>query len=155
TWEVMCRPAKRIRKGDRVVFGKGAVVGEFVGIREHGLRLLRLDLTTGNSLEDFLNAHGRVPLPLYLQREDTPTDAVEYQTMFPASTGAVATPTAGLTFTTSVLDELRDRGIEMLRITLHVGIGTFMPVRTEDPQQHSLKPERFQLTPGAAARLNA
>jgi len=155
TWEVMCRPGKRIRKGDRVVFGKGAVIGEFVGSREHGLRLLRLNLTAGDSLEDFLNAHGRVPLPPYLQREDTPTDAVEYQTIFAASPGAVAAPTAGLHFTTSVLDALRDRGIEMLKITLHVGIGTFMPVRTEDPQQHSLKPERFQITAGTAARLNA
>ena len=155
TWEVMCRPGKRIRKGDRVVFGKGAVIGEFVGSREHGLRLLRLNLASANSLEDFLNAHGRVPLPPYLQREDTPTDAVEYQTIFAASPGAVAAPTAGLHFTTSVLDALRDRGIEMLRITLHVGIGTFMPVRTKDPQQHSLKPERFQITAGTAARLNA
>jgi S-adenosylmethionine:tRNA ribosyltransferase-isomerase len=155
TWEVMCRPGKRIRKGDRVVFGKGAVVGEFVGSSEHGLRLLRLNLASANSLEDFLNAHGRVPLPPYLQREDTPTDAVEYQTIFAASPGAVAAPTAGLHFTTSVLDALRDRGIETMKITLHVGIGTFMPVRTEDPRQHSLKPERFQITPGMAARLNA
>jgi S-adenosylmethionine:tRNA ribosyltransferase-isomerase len=155
TWEVMCRPGKRIRKGDRVVFGKGAVVGEFVGSSEHGLRLLRLNLASANSLEDFLNAHGRVPLPPYLQREETPTDAVEYQTIFAASPGAVAAPTAGLHFTTSVLDALRDRGIETMKITLHVGIGTFMPVRTEDPRQHSLKPERFQITPGMAARLNA
>jgi S-adenosylmethionine:tRNA ribosyltransferase-isomerase len=80
---------------------------------------------------------------------------VEYQTIFAASPGAVAAPTAGLHFTTSVLDALRDRGIETMKITLHVGIGTFMPVRTEDPLQHSLKPERFQITPGMAARLNA
>jgi len=152
-WEVMCRPGKRIRPGDRIVFAEGKLEGRFGDSREHGLRLLRLSSST--SVEDFLTVHGHVPLPPYLQRGDMASDSVEYQTVYAAAPGAIAAPTAGLHFTDSMLGTLRAAGIEIVTITLHVGAGTFIPVRTEDPREHVLKPERFAITEEAALLLNA
>jgi S-adenosylmethionine:tRNA ribosyltransferase-isomerase len=152
-WEVLCRPGKRIREGDRVLFGNGEVEGVFGAARDHGLRLL--SLTSSQPVEDLMERHGHVPLPPYIHREDTPADAVEYQTIYASAAGAVAAPTAGLHFTESMLGMLAQHGIEILKITLHVGIGTFLPVRSEDPRLHTLKPERFEITDETAARLNA
>jgi S-adenosylmethionine:tRNA ribosyltransferase-isomerase len=153
TWEVMCKPSRRIREGDRIVFSNGKLEGEFGEAHGDGLRLLVLH-SLGDSLESFLEKHGHVPLPPYIHRKDTSQDAVDYQTIYASVPGAVAAPTAGLHFSNSVLHELRGRGVEILKITLHVGIGTFMPVRIEDPQKHMLKPERFEMTEYTATRLN-
>lgn len=150
-WEVLCRPGKRIHRGDRIVFAGGKLEGVIGETRQHGLRLMHVS----SSVEDFLQSHGRVPLPPYIDREDEPSDAIEYQTIYAAVSGSVAAPTAGLHFTDSMFDALRENGIEIVKITLHVGIGTFIPVRTEDPACHVLKPERFQMTADAASRLNA
>jgi S-adenosylmethionine:tRNA ribosyltransferase-isomerase len=153
-WEVMCRPGKRIRAGDRIVFSNGEIQGIFFGeVREHGLRLL--ELNTSNPIEDFLEQHGHVPLPPYIDREDTAADAIEYQTVYARNVGAVAAPTAGLHFTESMFEALNARRVEVLKITLHVGIGTFVPVRTEDPRKHMLKPERYEITGETARSLNA
>ena len=153
-WEVMCRPGKRIRTGDRIIFGNGELQGIFLGdVREHGLRLL--ELNTSKPIEDFLEQHGHIPLPPYIEREDTAADAIEYQTVYARNVGAVAAPTAGLHFTESMFDALNARGVEILKITLHVGIGTFIPVRTEDLRKHVLKPERYEINGDTARRLNA
>ena len=152
-WEVLCKPGKRIRSGDRIVFGKGELKGVFGEFREHGLRLLHL--SSGIPIQDFLQTHGHVPLPPYIEREDTAADAIEYQTVFARAPGSVAAPTAGLHFTDALLDRIRARGIETLYLTLHVGVGTFIPVRAEDPREHVLKPERYELTEQTASRLNA
>jgi S-adenosylmethionine:tRNA ribosyltransferase-isomerase len=153
-WEVLCRPGKRIRAGDHVVFAGGKLTGVFGDERQQGLRLLHID-AAADDFEDFLEVHGHIPLPPYIDREDTPADAVEYQTVYAQNSGAVAAPTAGLHFTDSLLQELRNRSVEIVTITLHVGVGTFIPVRTEDPLQHVLRPERFRMSAEAAARLNA
>ena len=153
SWEVMCRPGKRIRPGDRLVWGEGEFQGVFGESRNDGLRLLEFE--SSKPVEDFLARHGHVPLPPYIDREDTAADAVDYQTVYASVPGAVAAPTAGLHFTESTLDLLQSRGVEILKITLHVGIGTFIPVRTEDPAKHALKPERFEVTERTASRLNA
>jgi len=150
-WEVLCRPGKRIRKGDRVIFADGKLEGTFGDVREQGLRLLHVNSSAGKLLQ----AHGHIPLPPYVNREDRPSDEIEYQTIYANAPGAVAAPTAGLHFTEWMFEALRKKGIEIVMITLHVGIGTFIPVRTEDPAQHVLKPERFQISEKAAARLNA
>jgi S-adenosylmethionine:tRNA ribosyltransferase-isomerase len=150
-WEVLCRPGKRVHSGDRILFAEGQLAGVFGEAREHGLRLLRLE----SSVEDFLELHGHVPLPPYINREDAPSDAIDYQTVYAGTPGAVAAPTAGLHFTDRVLDALRGRGIDIVKITLHVGVGTFIPVRTDDPTEHVLKPERFRMSADAAQRLNA
>ncbi len=151
-WEVLCRPGKRIREGDRVIFADGEFEGVFGESRDHGLRLLQI--TSNKRVEDFLAEHGHVPLPPYIEREDTAADTHEYQTIYAREPGAVAAPTAGLHFTESMFDRLRARGIEILKITLHVGIGTFLPVRAENPAEHVLKPERFEIGLETASRLN-
>jgi S-adenosylmethionine:tRNA ribosyltransferase-isomerase len=158
-WEVMCRPGKRIRNGDRIVFAGGELEGTFGDATKLGLRYLYLTPDRSGKAADrvipFLNAHGHVPLPPYMERDDTSADTVEYQTIFARTPGAVAAPTAGLHFTDDVFAALRARGIEVVSLTLHVGVGTFIPVRTDDPREHMLKPERFELSEESAARLNA
>ena len=100
-------------------------------------------------------AAGEVPLPPYIQRPAAASDRETYQTVFAAPAGAVACPTAGLHFTGSVLRDLEDRGVEIVRLTLHVGPGTFLPVRHADYTRHRMLPEYFELSESAAARLNA
>jgi S-adenosylmethionine:tRNA ribosyltransferase-isomerase len=150
-WEVLCKPGRRIHPGDRITFAGGGLQGTFGELREHGLRLLHVN----SPVEDFLESHGHIPLPPYIERDDTSADAIEYQTIYAAAPGAVAAPTAGLHFTDSMFELLKSKGVEIVRITLHVGIGTFLPVRTDNPAEHILKPERFEITEDAANRLNA
>jgi S-adenosylmethionine:tRNA ribosyltransferase-isomerase len=151
TWEVLCKPGKRVRPGDRVRFGDAAV-GAFGETREHGLRLLTVN---GVSVPELMEQFGHIPLPPYIERPDRESDTVEYQTMFADKPGSVAAPTAGLHFTPAILEKLTQQGIEVVHITLEVGIGTFQPVREEDPGRHYLKPERFRISPETAEKLNA
>jgi len=150
-WEVLCKPGKRIREGDRVVFAAGVAVGTFGELRDEGLRVLRVNSDVMQLMENF----GHVPLPPYIQRTDVPSDTTEYQTIFANEPGAIAAPTAGLHFTSEVFAELKQRNIETVSLTLHVGVGTFLPVRTDDPADHRLRPERFNLSAEAAERLNS
>jgi S-adenosylmethionine:tRNA ribosyltransferase-isomerase len=149
-WEVLCKPGRRIRNGDRITFGEEAT-GVFGEIREHGLRLLQVEC--GSNVAALLERFGHIPLPPYIQRPDAHSDVVEYQTVFADRAGAVAAPTAGLHFTPEILDRLARRGIEVVHITLHVGIGTFLPMRVDDPREHRLKPELFHVSEDAAKRL--
>jgi len=151
-WEVMCKPGKRIRTGDHVKFANGEFIGTFGELRDNGLRLLQID--SSEPVESLLERHGRMPLPPYINRIDTAADAVDYQTVYSSSAGAVAAPTAGLHFTQPMLDRVTAIGVEILKITLHVGIGTFLPVRADDPRQHILRPERFEMSRETADRLN-
>jgi S-adenosylmethionine:tRNA ribosyltransferase-isomerase len=112
-------------------------------------------LETAEPVEKFLESHGEIPLPPYIARSETSTDAEDYQTVYSSSSGAIAAPTAGLHFTDSMLERVHQAGVEIVKITLHVGIGTFLPVRSQDPHDHVLQPERFQITSEAAHRLNA
>ena len=150
-WEVMVRPGKRVREGDRVVFAGGKMEGVFGAGQNFGLRLLYI----ASDLDQLLEEHGRIPLPPYIERPDSASDAIEYQTVYASVPGAVAAPTAGLHFTDAMFERLRARGIEIVKLTLHVGVGTFIPVRSADPREHVLKPERFSLGEESAARLNA
>jgi len=150
TWEVMCRPGRRVRPGDRVVLGNGEAIGTFGEPLAHGMRELAM---TGEPVTSLMERLGHVPLPPYIERPDTKTDTTEYQTMFAAHPGAVAAPTAGLHFTPAVLTALKDNGIEVVSITLHVGVGTFLPVRQDDPRNHHLKPEQFSISEAVALRI--
>jgi S-adenosylmethionine:tRNA ribosyltransferase-isomerase len=146
-WQVLCKPGRRIRPGDRAIFGE-KFWGTFHDSLGTDLHLLELD-TAEQVLEEF----GEVPLPPYIQRSASQSDESMYQTVFAAQPGAVAAPTAGLHFTSEALDTIRGLGIEIVTITLHVGIGTFLPVRTHDPSQHVLRPERYEIRQEAAIRL--
>ena len=148
-WQVLCKPGRRIRSGDSAIFGRG----EFVGIFQEStgdLHALELE-----SAESLLKSYGQMPLPPYIGREPTAADDASYQTVFGLRPGAVAAPTAGLHFTTDVLNAVRSRGIEIATITLHVGIGTFLPVRTERPEEHILRPEVYEVGTVAATVLQA
>lgn len=141
-----------LRVGQRLNFGEH-LQAEILALPQPGVAEVRFR-AAGDPVAAVLAA-GAVPLPPYIQRPATASDRDTYQTVFAAQAGAVACPTAGLHFTEPVLEELDRRGIEVVRLTLHVGPGTFMPVRVEDYAQHRMLPEYFELPEAAAARLNA
>lgn len=151
-WEALCKPGRRIRPGDRVIFQGGEAEGVFGEPRDYGLR--RIDIRCAESFDEFMERAGHVPLPPYIDRTDTDADRSEYQTIFAETPGAIAAPTAGLHFTPAVLAALAERGVQTVTITLHVGLGTFLPVRDDNPSRHRLKPERFQISEAAAGVLN-
>jgi len=138
-WQVLCKPGRRIRPGDRAIFG-----GKFRGVFQESLgadlHLLEID-----AAEEVLAELGEIPLPPYIQRSASQSDEATYQTVFAGHPGAIAAPTAGLHFTPEILAQVRGLGVEVVTITLHVGIGTFLPVRTEDPSEHRLRPERYEV----------
>ena len=105
--------------------------------------------------EDFFQCCGHVPLPPYIKREDTFADESRYQTVYASQEGSVASPTAGLHFTPAILDEIRAKGVEILEVTLHVGAGTFLPVRSENIEDHHMHYERYTVTDSVASSLNA
>jgi S-adenosylmethionine:tRNA ribosyltransferase-isomerase len=149
TWEAWCKPAKRVRPGDVVTFAD--VLSAEVLEKSEGTVVLRFE---GDLSE--IDRVGVTPLPPYIGRpEPRDGDRESYQTVYAAARGAVAAPTAGLHFTPEILDEIAVRGVEIIRITLHVGIGTFKPVKVDYIDEHRMDSERYEITIGAAARLNA
>ena len=152
TWEALLRPGRRVREGDAIALGAGVrfTVGDR---RDHGLREVRISGGTYRTVAAFLESEGRLPLPPYMERPPTDADATDYQTVFASRVGAVAAPTAGLHFSPAVFESLGRRGIETVELTLHVGVGTFTPVRTADPAGHVLKPERYEISPSTARAL--
>jgi S-adenosylmethionine:tRNA ribosyltransferase-isomerase len=153
-WQVLCKPGRRIRGGDRAIFGADGSGDTFSGTFQESLggdlHILELE-----SAERVLELYGQVPLPPYIERLPTEADNISYQTVFADRPGAVAAPTAGLHFTPQILDQLRAQGIEITTITLHVGIGTFLPLRTEWPREHALHPERYEVKPETASVIQA
>jgi S-adenosylmethionine:tRNA ribosyltransferase-isomerase len=149
-WESWCKPAKRVRLGDRVEFSD-ALAATVMEKRDDGTVVIRFE---GDTSE--IERIGVPPLPPYIARQQ-PRDADKeaYQTVYANARGAIAAPTAGLHFTQAILDEIASRGIEIVRVTLHVGIGTFKPVKVDDVADHRMDSERYEITPDAAARLNA
>uniref|UniRef100_A0A7V4G7C5 S-adenosylmethionine:tRNA ribosyltransferase-isomerase n=1 Tax=Desulfobacca acetoxidans TaxID=60893 RepID=A0A7V4G7C5_9BACT len=143
----------RLRPGQVVWFGP-ELAGEIVSRDETGAVEVVLRCRQGSVL-GALEARGLVPLPPYIRRQPEREDMERYQTVYAATPGAVAAPTAGLHFTPEILAALEQRGIERVTVTLHVGPGTFQPVRTPDYTRHRLLPEYFRLSPEAARRLNA
>jgi S-adenosylmethionine:tRNA ribosyltransferase-isomerase len=149
TWETWCRPAKRVKPGDVVAFSD-ALSAEVVE-KEEGTVVIRF---IGDLHE--IERLGVPPLPPYIARaEARESDKESYQTVYAAARGAIAAPTAGLHFTQQILDDIAARGIEIVRVTLHVGIGTFKPVKVDDIADHRMDSERYDLTADAADRLNA
>ena len=152
-WQVLCKPGRRIRPKDRAVFGRGELTGVFQ--ENLGGELHVLELQSAEAIPTILERMGEIPLPPYIDRSDTIADELAYQTVFAAHSGAVAAPTAGLHFTDAVLAAIRARGAAIATITLHVGIGTFLPVRTEHIEDHVLRPERFEISSATAELLQS
>jgi S-adenosylmethionine:tRNA ribosyltransferase-isomerase len=159
TWETLARPARRLDAGERVTFGDGRLRGEVISATDDGARrIVRFEAEDdfGALLEEF----GQMPLPPYIKREGDDLAAREedrerYQTVYAASSGAIAAPTAGLHFTPRVLENLRAAGVRVTEITLHVGYGTFAPVRVEDLAGHHVAPELFEIDEAAADEINS
>ena len=152
-WSVLVRPSARLRAGMRVVFGKGQLEAVFVD--EPGAELRTAQLQFQGSLDTILSEVGSTPLPPYIKRPDGASlaDDARYQTVYSKSNGAIAAPTAGLHFSAEMLARLRERN-QLAEITLHVGYGTFEPVRVEDVSQHEVSGEIFEIRPDAAQRIN-
>jgi S-adenosylmethionine:tRNA ribosyltransferase-isomerase len=155
-WEALVRPAHRLKPGDRIVFGNSDVTAELLEISANGMRRLRFTNPGGVDLETFLDDHGQTPLPPYIRRPagTTAGDRERYQTVFASERGAIAAPTAGLHFTSEVLSTLRARNVPIVEITLHVGYGTFEPVRVDDVQNHQVAAEFFNVSDEAAQAIN-
>lgn len=143
----------RLKPGQTLHFGS-RLQAEILALPQPGVAEVRLRSPGGEVLRQVL-ARGEVPLPPYIRRPADETDRENYQTVFASRPGAVACPTAGLHFTGEMLENLARQNIDIIPLTLHVGPGTFMPVRHSDYTRHRLQPEYFELSPASAARLNA
>ena len=149
TWEAWCKPARRVRPGDVVTF-TDALSAEVLEKVEAGTVVIRFH----GSAEEIERA-GVPPLPPYIRREvPRDSDRESYQTVYAAERGAIAAPTAGLHFTKEILGRIAARGVEIVRVTLHVGIGTFKPVKAEDIADHRMDAERYEISADAARQLN-
>jgi S-adenosylmethionine:tRNA ribosyltransferase-isomerase len=152
TWQALVHPGRKMRVGERIRFGEG-IEAEITGRGTFGERTLRFDYA-GDLFEKF-NRIGHVPLPPYIKRADEAADRERYQTVFASHPGSVAAPTAGLHFTPEILEDCRAAGAEFAYVTMHVGLGTFQPVRTERIEDHRLHPEFFAIDEENAAKLRA
>lgn len=155
-WEALMHPGQRLGAGARVRFeGSALLEGEVLERRYYGRRVLRLRTRDGSAVGSAIDTLGHVPLPPYIKRPDRPSDRDRYQTVFARETGSVAAPTAGLHFDAGLVAALQDRGVTFVEITLHVGYGTFQPVRVERVEDHHVEAERYEISEGAAAAMNA
>jgi S-adenosylmethionine:tRNA ribosyltransferase-isomerase len=153
-WEGLVHPGRKIRSGEILVFGEGELEAQVLSRGDYGLRRVRLHAREG-SIDAAIDRLGHVPLPPYIHRPDESADRETYQTVYAKARGAVAAPTAGFHFTERVLSELRSRQIETCEITLHVGLGTFQPVRAEHVEEHRMESERYEISGAAAAVITS
>jgi S-adenosylmethionine:tRNA ribosyltransferase-isomerase len=152
-WKALVRPGRKVLTGEVLDLGDGALRAEVIAHGEFGERTLRFE-----PVDDFFGVVeriGHMPLPPYIHREDRAGDREQYQTVYARERGSVAAPTAGLHFTPEILDEIRTRGVEIVHVTLHVGLGTFQPVRVERVEDVQLHAERYTISSETAAALNA
>ena len=154
-WDALVHPGQKLQPGARVVFERdgGRLHGEVIARHFHGRRTIRLWSDDREEVAALIDRIGHVPLPPYIKRTDSASDRDRYQTVYARERGSVAAPTAGLHFTNEVLEDLATRGIERVDITLHVGYGTFKPVRAARVEDHVVDPELFSVSPAAAAAL--
>lgn len=152
TWETMVRPGRRLKPGDRVTFGEGKLEAEILGYGKDGTRIVSFQYN-GIFMER-LEELGNMPLPPYIERESTEQDKDQYQTVYAEVDGSVAAPTAGLHFTEELLAKAKEKGVKLAYVTLHVGIGTFRPVKCENVEEHHMHFEEYFIDEEAAAVIN-
>src|SRR5438067_8383817 len=154
TWEALARTARRLRVGDELEFDRGALRACITESLDNGIRVIEFE--TDRNLDDVIDRIGEPPLPPYIKSDGRKlSDAKSrYQTVYAVQRGAIAAPTAGLHFTPSILETLESRGVRVAQITLHVGYGTFEPVRVQDITKHQVAPERFSMSETAAHLVN-
>ncbi|MCI9488839.1 tRNA preQ1(34) S-adenosylmethionine ribosyltransferase-isomerase QueA [Lachnospiraceae bacterium 48-42] len=149
-WETLVKPGKKARPGARISFGGGLLTGEILEIAEEGNRLVRF--TYEGIFEEILDQLGQMPLPPYITHRLQ--DKNRYQTVYAKHSGSAAAPTAGLHFTEELLREIQEKGVNIARVTLHVGLGTFRPVKAEEITEHHMHSEFYQIDEEAAQKIN-
>ena len=149
-WETLVKPGKKARVGTKISFGDGLLIGEVTDIVEEGNRLIQFSFE--GIFEEILDRLGQMPLPPYITHQLQ--DKNRYQTVYARHTGSAAAPTAGLHFTPELLREIQKKGIEVAEVTLHVGLGTFRPVKAEEITDHHMHSEYYQIGEDAAAKIN-
>lgn len=149
-WEVLLKPAKRIKVGNRLTFGEGKIVAECIKELDQGGRIMRLHYD--GILQERLDELGEMPLPPYIKERLDDQD--RYQTVYAKASGSAAAPTAGLHFTDELLANIRDKGVNIAFITLHVGLGTFRPVSVDNIDDHEMHSEYYQMDSETADLLN-
>jgi len=154
-WECLVHPGQKLRPGAHVTFERSgiAIEGEVLSMHFQGRRTVRLRTTSPEGLADAIDRVGHIPLPPYIKRHDEEWDKDRYQTVYARDRGSVAAPTAGLHFTATQLAALAAHGVAVAEVTLHVGYGTFKPVKVEQVEQHVVDPERYVVGPETAAAL--
>jgi S-adenosylmethionine:tRNA ribosyltransferase-isomerase len=150
-WEVLTRPGKKTRPGTELSFGDGLLTAEVLEVTKDGNRLIRFFYE--GIFEEILDRLGQMPLPPYITHELKDKD--RYQTVYAKYEGSAAAPTAGLHFTKELLDRLEAKGVIIAQVTLHVGLGTFRPVKVDVVEEHHMHSEFYQIEPEQAARINA
>ena len=155
-WDVLMHPGQKLGRGARAVFGEGEtrLDVEVLDQRFHGRRTVRLTTPAPVGVDAVIDAVGQTPLPPYIKRPVARADTERYQTIFAKVRGSVAAPTAGLHFTPALMAKLRAAGIDCTEVTLHVGYGTFQPIRGEQVEDHHVATEHFAVTPRSAERIN-
>jgi S-adenosylmethionine:tRNA ribosyltransferase-isomerase len=151
-WETLVKPGRKMRVGERVSFNDGRLQAEVLERGSLGIRKVRFYYS--GDFDEIIDRLGHVPLPPYISRPDEGQDKERYQTIYAKKRGAVAAPTAGLHFTPDIFESLRQRGIEWCEITLHVGLGTFQPVHSEQVEQHRMEKERFEISSEAEKTIS-
>lgn len=150
-WETLVKPGKKARTGVELIFGEGKLQGEILSVEEDGNRLIRFHYE--GIFEEILDELGQMPLPPYITH--TLKDKNRYQTVYAKYEGSAAAPTAGLHFTEELFRKLEDKGVTIANVTLHVGLGTFRPVKVEDVTEHHMHSEYFRIEPEEAEKINA
>lgn len=149
-WETLVKPGKKAKIGTKISFGEGLLIGEVIDVVEEGNRLIQF--TYDGIFEEILDQLGQMPLPPYITHQLE--DKNRYQTVYATHTGSAAAPTAGLHFTPELLKAIEEKGIDIVRVTLHVGLGTFRPVKVDEITEHHMHSEFFQIDEDAAAKIN-
>lgn len=149
-WETLVKPGKKAKIGTRISFGDGLLVGEVIDIVEEGNRLVQF--TFDGIFEEILDQLGQMPLPPYITHQLEDKD--RYNTVYAAHSGSAAAPTAGLHFTPELLEEIQKKGVYIARVTLHVGLGTFRPVKVDEITDHHMHSEFYQIGEEAAEKIN-
>ena len=149
-WETLVKPGRKAKPGTRISFGDGLLVGEVVDIVDEGNRLIRFEYE--GIFEEILDQLGQMPLPPYITHQLKDKD--RYNTVYAKNSGSAAAPTAGLHFTPELLEEIRKKGVDIARVTLHVGLGTFRPVKVDDVENHHMHSEFYMVSEEAAQKIN-
>lgn len=150
TWEALTKPAKRLKVGTKISFGDGLLEGEVVDVLEEGKRVIKFKFE--GVFEEILDKLGKMPLPPYITHQLE--DKERYQTVYSKISGSAAAPTAGLHFTNELMEKIKNKGTQIEFITLHVGLGTFRPVMTDNIKEHNMHSEYYEIEENTLKRLN-